>query len=119
MKLLETTIARDVNPGYYWTRIDSYEECTPEGRKPYVAVHMIIDGLEVEDRWYASRIPYIMHCLRDQYNFACEMSLTDLLEVAKDHGCGVRVSYSAQYGRQIDYRYIDDMFSVDRYPEEL
>lgn len=119
MKLLETTIKRDISAGSYWTKITHFEECHPENRKPYVAVHMTIDDIDIEDRWYASRIPFIMHCLRDQYGITAEMSLAELLELASTHGCGVTVTYSSQYGRQIDYRYIDGMFTVDRYPEEL
>lgn len=118
MTLLETKIERNITAGSYWTIIKHFEECAPENRKPYIEVHMNIDGLEVVDRWYAARIPYIMHCLRDQYNLTQEMSLADLLKIASTHGVGLTVSYDPQYGRQIDYRYLNGMFTVDRYPEE-
>lgn len=103
--LLNTTLVRDIEPGSYITRIRTYNEVNIEGRQPYVSVEMLIDDLIVTDRWYSSRIPYIMKCLRKQYHKDyMDVTLSQLLNMCKDQDFVVNVSYNAKYGRQIDYR---------------
>ena len=105
MSLLNTTITRDVEPGTYITRIRSFKEVNIEGRQPYVAVEMVIDNLDVTDKWYSRRIPYLMNCLRRQFcKDYMECTLSQLLELARTNDIIVNVSYDAKYGRQIDYR---------------
>lgn len=105
MTLLNTSITRDVAPGSYITRIRNYKEVNIEGRQPYVAVEMVIDNLDVTDKWYSSRIPYLMSCLRRQFRKDyMDCTLSQLLELARTNDIVVNVSYDAKYGRQIDYR---------------
>lgn len=104
MSLLNSVLIRDIEPGAYDTYVRFYKEYNPQGRQPYIAVEMLIDGLIITDRWYASRIPYLMHCLRKQFKmdyFDC--TLSQLLEYARTHSIRVHVSYDPRYGRQIDY----------------
>lgn len=104
MSLLNTTIIRDAEPGIYDTNIRYYKECKPDGRQPYILVEMLIDGLIITDRWYSSRIPYIMRQLRKQFRmdyFDC--TLSQLLEHAQTHEIRVHLTYDSRYGRQIDY----------------
>ena len=104
MSLLNTQIIRDAEPGIYDTNIRYYKECNPAGRQPYILVEMLIDGLIVTDRWYASRIPYIMYQLRKQFRmdyFDC--TLSQLLDYARTHQIRVSVDYDPRYGRQIGY----------------
>lgn len=104
MSLLNYSIPRDVEPGVYDVNIRYYKECKPEGRQPYVLVEMLIDDLIVTDRWYASRIPYLMYCLRKQFRKdRMDCTLSQLLDLAKYRRLRVVVSYDARYGRQIDY----------------
>ena len=105
MSLLNSFIEREVKPGTYQTKIHSYTECKPEGRQPYIKVQMNIDGIEVTDRWYASRIPYIMRCIRHQFRADyMDYTLSQLLALARDRYITVNVNYDGYYGRQIDYR---------------
>lgn len=102
--LLNTTLIRDVEPGSYWVYINHYEECKPEGKQPYILVEMTIDNLIVTDRWYASRIPYIMKCLRKQFRKDyMDCTLSQLLDLAHDNLITVQVSYDPRWGQQIDY----------------
>lgn len=104
MSLLNTSLIRDAEPGFYYTNIHSYKECKPANRQPYILVEMLVDGLYITDRWYSSRIPYIMRCLRKQFRkdyFDC--TLSELLEYARTHKILIGVSYDARYGQQIDY----------------
>lgn len=113
MALLDTSIQRMVKPGIYDTTIRFYKEVTPKQRphedfirQPYIAVEMLIDGVIVTDRWYANRIPYLMHCLRKQFRkdyFDC--TLSQLLEHAKTHKIRIGVDYDPRYGLQVDYDY--------------
>lgn len=103
--LLNCTLVRDVEPGVYDTRIRFYKECKPENRQPYILVEMVIDGLIVTDRWYASRIPYIMNAIRKQFRMDyLDCTLSQLLEYARTHSIRVTVEYHEKYGRQIDYK---------------
>lgn len=105
MSLLNFTLIRDAEPGTYTTRITRFEECKPENRQPYVLVEMNIDGLVVEDRWYASRIHFIMNALRKQFRKDyMDCTLSQLLDLAMKNDIIVHLSYDAKYGRQIDYR---------------
>lgn len=105
MSLFDTYLERDLKPGTYTTTIHYYKECKPDGRQPYVEVQMNIDGLEVTDRWYASRIPYIMRCLRRQFRADyMDYTLSQLLKLASERSICVTVNYDGYYGRQIDYR---------------
>ena len=104
MSLLNSVLIRDVEPGAYDTNVYTYKECKPQGRQPYIAVEMLIDGLIVTDRWYASRIPYLMYCLRKQFHMDyMDCTLSQLLDYARTHKIRVFVSYDPKYGRQIDY----------------
>jgi len=104
MSLFDSFIEREVKPGTYKTTIHYYKECKPEGRQPYILVQMNIDGIEVNDRWYASRIPYIMRCLRHQLRADYfDYTLSQLLKQVRDREITVTVSYDGYYGRQIDY----------------
>ena len=105
MSLLNTILVREVEPGTYTTRIRNFEEVTHPNRQPYIAVEMVIDGLDVTDRWYANRIPYIMSCLRKQFNMEyMDCTLSKLLKVCSENDFFVTVSYHPRYDRQIDYR---------------
>lgn len=105
MSLLDTTILRNVEPGTYLTRIRSFEEVNIEGRQPYIQVEMSIDDLLVTDRWYSNRIPYIMNCLRHQFEMDyMDCTLSGLLEKCRKQDFIVTVSYDPKYGRQIGYR---------------
>jgi hypothetical protein len=105
MSLLNTKITRDLEPGTYTARVRSYKEYNPEDRQPYLAVEMDIDNMIVTHRWYSSRIPYIMRCLRKQFRKDYfDVTLSELLEYAMTHDFTVTVSYDTRYGIQIDYR---------------
>lgn len=105
MSLLNYKIPRDVEPGVYDTNIRYYKEFNPKDRQPYILVEMLIDGLIITDRWYASRIPYLMYCLRTQFHKEyLDCTLSQLLEIAKYRKLRVIVSYDPRYGRQIDYK---------------
>lgn len=105
MSLLTTILVRDIEPGTYATKVNLFRECKPEGRQPYVLVEMTIDGLIVTDRWYASRIPYVMNGLRKQFHKDyMDCTLSQLLEYASKHTFEVTVEYDPRYGRQIDYK---------------
>jgi hypothetical protein len=105
MSLLNSVIERELKPGTYWTTIHYYKERNPKGRQPYIEVRMNIDGLEITDRWYANRIPYIMHCIRHQFRADFfDYTLSQLLQLAHDHEIVVHISYDGYYGRQIDYK---------------
>lgn len=111
MSLLNSSLTRLVEPGIYDTTIRFYKEVTPKQRphedfirQPYILVEMLINNVIVTDRWYASRIPYLMHCLRHQFRkdyFDC--TLSQLLDYAKHHVIRVEVSYDPRYGQQISY----------------
>ena len=104
MSLLNSTLVRDAQPGVYDVTVRYYKECAPANRQPYILVTMLIDGLLVDDRWYANRIPYIMRSLRRQYRmdyFDC--TLSQLLEHARTHEFRIVLDYDPRYGRQIDY----------------
>ena len=104
MSLFNTFIEREIMPGFYQTTIHYYKEVNPEGRQPYIKVQMNIDGIEVTDKWYASRIPYIMRCLRHQYRADyMDFTLSELLKYGSKRAFTVKVSYDGYYGRQIDY----------------
>lgn len=108
MSLLNSVLIRDVEPGMYYTNILSYKECKPANRQPYILVEMLVDGLYITDRWYANRIPYIMHCLRKQFHKQyLDCTLSELLEYARTHRLLIGVSYDSRYGQQIDYDNID------------
>ena len=84
MSLLNSVLVRDAEPGMYTVTVREYRECKPQNRQPYILVTMLIDGLIIDDRWYANRIPYIMHCLRKQYNMQyLDCTLSQLLEYAR------------------------------------
>ena len=105
MSLLNTKITRDLEPGTYTARICNYREYSPEDRQPYVAVELAIDDTFVTHRWYSSRIPYIMRCLRKQFRKDYfDLTLSELLEYGVTHEFIVHVSYDTRYGIQIDYR---------------
>lgn len=105
MSLLNTYIEREIKPGYYQTKIHYWKEHNPKNRQPYIEVQMNIDGIEVTDKWYANRIPYIMRCIRHQFRADyMDYTLTQLLKLASDRSITVNVSYDGYYGRQIDYR---------------
>jgi len=105
MSLLNSVLVRDVEPGIYTTTVRYYRECKPEGRQPYILVEMLIDGLLITDRWYSSRIPYIMNGLRKQYHKDyLDCTLSQLLEYARTHPFEVYVCYDPRFGRQIDYK---------------
>lgn len=111
MSLLNSSLIRMVEPGIYDVTIRHYQEIVPKQkphedfiRQPYILVEMLVDGVIVTDRWYASRIPYLMHCLRHQFRkdyFDC--TLSQLLEYAKTHVVRIGVDYDPRYGLQIDY----------------
>lgn len=109
MSLLNTYIEREIKPGKYQTKIHHYKEVTPnnrygQNRQPYILVQMNIDGIEVYDRWYASRIPYIMKCLRKQLHADyMDFTLSQLLKQVSKYPITVNVTYDGYYGRQIDY----------------
>lgn len=105
MSLLNTTLIRDIEPGSYTTRVKSYKEVNIPGRTPYIAVDMTIDNLDITERWYSGRIPYIMACLRHQFRKDyMDVTLSELLDLCNKKDFVVNVSYDAKYGRQIDYR---------------
>lgn len=105
MSILNTTLIRDIEPGFYLTRIKSYKEVNIEGRQPYVAIEMTIDNIDITERWYSARIPYIMRCLRHQFcKDYMDCTLSQLLQLAHDNDIVVSVSYDPKWGRQIDYR---------------
>ena len=105
MSLLNSVLVRDAEPGMYTVTVREYRECKPQNRQPYILVTMLIDGLIIDDRWYANRIPYIMHCLRKQYNMQyLDCTLSQLLEYARTHTFRVMLDYDPRYGRQIDYK---------------
>ena len=105
MSLLDSSLIREAQPGVYYTNIHAYKECKPTGnRQPYILVEMFIDGVTVVDRWYASRIPYIMYQLRKQFHMDyMDCTLSQLLEYARTHEIRIYVDYDVRYGRQIDY----------------
>lgn len=111
MNLLDSSIIHMTQPGIYDTTIRFYKEVNPKQRahedfvrQPYIVVEMLINGQIITDRWYASRIPYIMYCLRKQFHmdyFDC--TLSQLLDYAKTHSIRVFIDYDARYGLQVDY----------------
>jgi len=106
MSLFNTFIEREIQPGFYQTTIHYYKEVIPtdKTKQPYIKVQMNIDGIEVTDKWYANRIPYIMRCLRHQYRADyMDFTLSQLLEYGRKRAFTVQVSYDGYYGRQIDY----------------
>lgn len=106
MSLLNTTLYHEIESGAYMARVISFNEIIPENSKQqsYVAVVMRIDGTVVTERWFASRLPYIMKCLRKQFHMEyVDVTLLDLLNTAMEHDIAVTVEYSSQYGRQINY----------------
>lgn len=105
MSLFDTFIERELKPGTYQTHIHYYKEVSNPGRQPYIEIQMKIDGLEIIDRWYANRIPYIMRCIRHQFRADyMDYTLSQLLKLASERNITVNVSYDGYYGRQIDYR---------------
>mgnify|MGYP003518541049 FL=1 len=105
MSLLDTYLERELKPGTYQTTIHYYKEVNPQNRQPYIEVQMKIDGLEITDKWYANRIPYIMRCIRHQFRADyMDYTLSQLLKLAHDREITVNVTYDGYYGRQIDYR---------------
>jgi len=105
MSLFDTYLERELKPGTYQTRIHYYKEVNNTGRQPYIEVQMNVDGLEITDRWYANRIPYIMRCIRHQFRADyMDYTLSQLLKLASDRNITINVSYDGYYGRQIDYR---------------
>ena len=105
MSLLNTSIIHEAQPGIYYTNIRQYKEVNPKGdRQPYILVEMIVDGVIVTDRWYASRIPYIMYQLRKQFHMDyMDCTLSQILEYSRTHVIRVSLDYDVRYGRQIDY----------------
>lgn len=109
MTLLDTYLEREIKPGKYQTTILRYKEVQPNNKygqnlQPYILVTMVIDGLEVTDRWYANRIPYIMKCLRKQLRADyMDYTLSQLLKQVSKYPFTVTVTYDGYYGRQIDY----------------
>lgn len=106
MSLFNMFIERDIKPGFYQTKILTYKEVIPEDprKQPYIRVHMNIDGIEVIDKWYANRIPYIMRCIRYQWHAEyLDYTLSQMLKQCSKHAITVKVSYDGYYGRQIDY----------------
>lgn len=106
MSLFNTYIEREIKPGFYQTTIHYYKEVIPadKNKQPYIKVQMNIDGIEVTDKWYANRIPYIMRCLRHQYRADyMDFTLSELLKYGSKRAFTVQVSYDGYYGRQIDY----------------
>jgi hypothetical protein len=106
MSLLNTFVEREIKPGFYRTTIQYFKEIIPEksDRQPYIKVQMDIDGIEVTDRWYANRIPYIMRCLRHQFHADyLDFTLSQLLKYCSKHTFTVKVTYDGYYGRQLDY----------------
>jgi hypothetical protein len=106
MALLDTYLQREIKPGAYQTKIHYYKEIVPanKNKQPYVLVQMNIDGIEVTDRWYSSRIPYIMNCLRKQLRADyLDYTLSQLLKQLSKYPFTVHIYYDGYYGRQIDY----------------
>jgi hypothetical protein len=106
MSLLNSFIEREIKPGFYQTTIHHFKEVIPENknRQPYIKVQMNIDGIEVTDRWYANRIPYIMKCLRHQFHADyMDYTLSQLLKQCGKYAFTVKVYYDGYYGRQIEY----------------
>lgn len=106
MSLFNSFIEREIKPGFYQTTIHYYKEVIPadKNKQPYIKVQMNIDGIEVTDRWYANRIPYIMQCLRRQFHADyLDFTLSELLKYINKRAFTVCVYYDGYYGRQIDY----------------
>lgn len=111
MSLYNTFIQREIQPGTYRTKIHYHKECKPverngrpSNKQPFIKVQMNIDGIEVTDRWYASRIPYIMRCIRHQFRADyMDYTLSQLIKLATEHEITVNISYDGFYGMQIDY----------------
>lgn len=104
MSLLNTTLYHEIESGAYMARVISYAEYTPDNKQAYIKVIMKIDGTDVVEIWYASRIGYIMKCLRKQFGLEyVDVTLLQLLETAKAQDFCVTVSYDSTYGRQINY----------------
>lgn len=104
--LYDTYIQRELKPGTYRTKIHYHKECKPKHKdgQPFIKVQMNIDGIEVTDRWYASRIPYIMRCIRHQFRADyMDYTLSQLIKLATEHEITVNVEYDGFYGMQISY----------------
>ena len=104
MSLLNTTLLSNLESGSYSARITSYEEITPENKKPFILVTLQLSDREITDKWYESRLRYIMYGLRNQLNLTSKTtSLVDLLEAAKIRDICITIDYSPEYGMQISY----------------
>lgn len=104
MSLLNTTIAAEIKSGCYNARILEYKEVDDKRHKPYIAIRLDVDHNIVEDRWYESRLNYLMACLRKQFNLEYQTcTLQDILDEATKTDFFVQIDYDDRYGRQISY----------------
>lgn len=104
MSLLNTTVAAEIVSGCYNARILEYKEVDDKRHKPYIAIKLDVDHNIVEDRWYESRLKYLMGSLRKQFGLEYQTcTLQDILDEGTKTDFMIQIDYDDRYGRQISY----------------
>ena len=110
MSLLKTVSKHELGNGVFEARVARYEEIeATEKSQAFVAVTISADNTEHTDRWYAARIPWLMRDLKRQLGLQSQdLTLEELLEIAKKQPFDITVFTDSRYGIQVAYTVDDD-----------
>lgn len=103
MDFLHETLKGSLQEGEYVATISSYKETTRYGKKYLEVILETKDG-SIADYWTEKSFYFKANAIRRQLGIEwCEMTLIDLIEAVNARTIIIAISYSKEYGLQINY----------------